>query len=230
MESNDPVNPKATLHVSAVIEVLFGFESSILDVGRLRMGETATETAFLILKDQDKRNLLAFNSSSPYVTVETVNPAEPDKNRIEVQIMVSPEAAAGRLNETITAKLTDNSRPASKLSIRGSIVGNIEIAPETMQLTADTSQSAVNQIERSVRVVSTRSDFEFKLKSVSDPNGYLSLAVDTVTAGERYIIRAGPNKKALGMGHNLAGEVKVVTSDVEQPELTFRYNIIFPRR
>ncbi len=201
-----------------------------MNFGRIRKSETATKTAVLILKDQSKQNLVNISSQSPYITVETTNSTEPDKSWIEVHVTVNPEAPAGQLNETVTAKLTDNSQPASNLSIRGTIVGNIEVTPETIRLTADTSRSAADQAEQVVRVVSTQSDVRFRLLSVSNPGDQLSLEVDTVVAGEQYVLRAKPNEKALGMGRNLVGEVKVLTSDAEQPEVTFRYNIIFPRR
>jgi len=216
--------------VSALIEAQFGFELHSLNFGRIEKGQTATQTAVLILKDQSKRNLLEIGSQSPYIALETTNSADPDQGRIEVQISVNSEAPAGRLNETIVARLSDNSHPASNLSIRGSIVGKVEIIPEAIGLTADTSQSAADQGEQSVRVVSTRSDFRFELKSVNDPNGYLSLEVDTIVQGQQYIIKAKPSENALRRGRNLAGEVKVLTSDAEQPEVTFRYNIIFARR
>ncbi len=230
VESNDPNNPKTSLHVSALIEVQFGFELYSLDFGRIHKGTTATKTAVLILKDQSKRNLLNISSQSPYISVETTNSTEPDKSRIEVQVTITPEAPPGRLNETVTAKLTDNSQPASNLSIRGTIVGNIEVTPETIRLTADTSRSAADQAEQVVRVVSTQSGVKFRLLSVTDPSDQLFLEVDNVVAGEQYVIRAKPNEKALGMGRNSSGEVKVLTSDIEQPEVTLRYNIIFSRR
>lgn len=189
-----------------------------------------TRTAILILKDQSKRNLLELNSRSPYSTVETVDSTNVDKSRIEVQVTVTPEVPAGRLNETVTAKLTDNSYPPSKLRLRGTVIGNVEITPEIIRLTADTSRSAADQAEQSVRVASTRDDIRFELLGVSDPKGQLRLEVDTIAPGEQYTIRARPNAKALAVGRNLAGEVKVLTSDKEQPEVTFRYNIILPRR
>lgn len=130
VESNDPVNPKTRVYVTALIEIQFGFEGYTLDFGRLRKGETATKTALLILKDQSKRNLLNISSPSPYITVETSNSSDADKSRIEVQIAVNSEAPAGRLNETITARLSDNSHAASSLNLRGSIIGDIEITPE----------------------------------------------------------------------------------------------------
>lgn len=230
VESNDPVNPKANLYVSALIEVQFGFELYGLDLGRIRKGETATKTAVLILKDQSKRNLLNVSSQSPYITVKTINSTGPDKSRIEVQITVNPKAPAGQFNESVTAKLTDNSQPASNLSVRGTIVGNIEVTPETVHLTADTSRSAADQAEQLVRVVSTQSDVKFRLLSVTDPSDQLSLEVDTVVAGEQYVVRAKPNEKALGSTRNVSGEIRISTNDTDQPMLTCRYTIIIPRK
>lgn len=230
VESNDPVNPKTRLHVSALIEVKFGFESYSLDFGDLHRGETATKTADLVLKDQSKRSLLELSSESPFVAVETTDSSGSDMSQIEVQVTVDGTAPEGPLNETIVAKLADNSHPPSNLRIRGSIIGNVKISPKIIRLTADTSESAANQAERTVRVIGTRSDFKFELLGVSDPRELVHLEVDTIASGTQYVIKAKPTEKALKMGRNLAGEIKVLTSDKEQPEVTFRYSIVFPRR
>jgi hypothetical protein len=87
-----------------------------------------------------------------------------------------------------------------------------------------------NLFEQTVKVASTKDDVKFGLLGVSDPDDRLILEVDTVTAGSQYVIRSKPNKMSLKESRNVSGEVKVLTDHSELPELTFRYNIIFPRR
>ncbi len=230
MESNDPVRPKVILSVSAQIDIQFGFETQILDFGRLLKGETATKTAIVTLKDHTKRNLLEVTSKSPYIGAEIIESTTTDADRIDIEVTVKEGAPPGKFNESITVRLSDNSYRRSSLALKGVIIGNIEATPESIRLTADTSRSVENQIEQSIRVVPTNNDFTFDIFGVSDPRDQVSLEVDTIALGEHYTIRVRPNEKALEMGRNLAGEVKVLTSDSEQPEFIIRYSIIFPKR
>jgi len=230
VESNDPVNPKATLHVSASIEIEFGFETTNLNFGHIRKGESTIKTAVLILKDQSKKGLLELNSQSPHVAVKTVKSTNNDGGQIGVEVTVKPEAPPGELSETITAKLSDGSHQASALRINGTIVGNVEVTPEFVRFTIDTSQTSTNQATQEVKISSTQSGAALQVLGVEDTSDYLTFEIDTVAAGEQYVVRAKPNAKALRMGRNVSGQVKVLTSDTEQPKVTFRYNIIFLRR
>ena len=229
MESNDLLNPKSTLNVSALIEIQFGFETNLLDFGRIRKGESATKTAVLIMKDQSKESLLELNSPSSHVAVKTIKPTKSNKGRVDVEVTVKPEAQLGKLNEMISARLTDSSHPASSLNVSGTIVGNVEVTPETIRFMVDTSRTAANQTERIVRVVSAQDVPRLRLLSVEDPQNLVAIEVDTVVSGKQYVIRARPNENALILEHNYSGEIKIMTDDTEQPEMRVGYYIILSK-
>lgn len=230
MESNDLVNPKSTLNVSVLIEIQFGFETSFLNFGRIRKGESTTKTAVVILKDQSKESLLELNAPSSYIAVKTIKSTNSDKGRIDVEVTVRPEAPPGKLKETITARLTDSSHPAASLNISGTVVGNVEVTPETIRFMVDTSRTAANQTEQSVRVVSAQGAPRLRLLSVGDTKNLVAIEVDTIVTGEQYVIRARPNENALKLGHDASGEIKIMTNDTEQPEMRIDYDIILSKR
>lgn len=229
VESNDPVNPKTSLYVSAFVEIQFGFEGYNLDFGRIRKGDSATKTTFLVLKDPAKTRALQIESKSPYVSVKRISSTNADNGRIQIEVTLSPEMPAGILNEIITASLSDNSHPASTLRISGTVVGNVEIKPETVQFMIDTTKAAADQPVQEVRVTSTRNDANLQILGVQDISGRVTFEVETVAAGHEYKIKARPNEKALEGTRTVSGEIRISTNDTDQPVLTCRYTIIFPR-
>ena len=230
VESNDPAKPKATLHVSALIEVEFGFEAHSLDMGRIHKGESSTKTAVLLFKDSSKRDLLELSSSKDHIVTRSTGSSSDNESRIDVEVTVGPDTPPGRLNETITAKLSDGSYPAASLRIAGIVVGNVEVSPETMRFTVDTSRTAANQSEQRVRVVSTQDGALLRLLSVEDTKKLLVIEVDTTVPGDQYVISARPSDDALVLKRNTSGEIKIQTDDPDQPDMRIRYSIVFPRR
>ncbi len=230
VESNDPAMPKATLHISALIEIEFGFEAHSLNMGRIRKGESTSKTAVLLIKDHSRRSLVELGTQSSHVVAKTLGPSSSGEGRIDVEVIVSRETPPGRLNETITARLSDDSYPAASLRITGTVLGNVEVTPESVRFIVDTSRSVADQAEQRVKVASTQNEARLQLLSVEDSKNLLAIEIDTVVADEHYVIRAKPNENALELERSASGEVKILTDDVEQPEMRFRYSIIFPRR
>jgi Protein of unknown function (DUF1573) len=225
VESNDPANPKASLKISAFIEVEFGFETYSLKMDQIRKGESKSKTAVLILKDSSKRNLLELNTQSSNIFVKIVESASGDEGRIDVEVTVKPGTPPGKLNETVTAGLSDASFPLSSLRIFGTIVGNVKVSPETVRFKTDTSLTVADQLEQKVRVVTTQNNVRFQLLGVKDPNERLAFEIDTLTTGKQYVIRAKPNENAMKLERMASGEIKIMTDDPDQPEIGVRYNI-----
>lgn len=182
------------------------------------------------MKDQTKARLLQMDSKSPHISVKTHGSANSDDDRIQVEVTLNPDAPAGRLNESVTAKLSDDSHPASTLRIRGTIVGNVEMTPETVRFTIDTTLAAKDQPVQQIRVTSTQNDANLQVLGVEDINGRLTFEVDALADGRNYIIRAKPNEKALDAKRSVTGEIRISTNDTDQPMLTCRYTIIIPRK
>lgn len=213
----------------ALVEIQFGFEEYHLNFDRIQMGESATDTATLVVRDPSKRGLIELSTGSPYVIAGAIGAANSDDGRIEIEVRVTPEAPPGKLNETITAALSDGSHSNSTLRLRGTVIGNIEVTPETVRFSIDESRSAVSPATQTIQVTSTSRAGGLRLLGVADTDSRLILEVDTVIAGQQYVVRATPNKDALTLDRNVSGDVKILTNDAYQPEMTCRYYIIAPR-
>ncbi len=193
------------------------------------MGELTTDTAILVVRDPSKRGLIELSTKAPYVIARAIGAANSDDGRIEVEVRVTPEAPPGKLNATITAALSDGSHENSSMRIRGNIIGNIEVAPETVRFTIDESRSAVSPATQTIQVTSTGRAGDLRLLGVADTDGRMILEVDTVVAGQQYVVRAKPSAEALTLDRNVSGDVKILTNDAYQPEMTCRYYIVAPR-
>ncbi len=228
--SNDPIRPSATLKISASIEVEFGFETNTLNMGQISRGETATKTATLLLKDISKRNLVAIGTGSSNISAKVLESNSANAGRIDVQVMVNPDYPIGRLNEIVTAKLTDDSHPAATLRVVGSVQGNVRVAPEAVHFTIDSSYAVTGQAVRDVKVISTQPNISFEVTSIEDEQNLLEIALDTIVTGREYVIKTEPNDNALRLNRVTSGRVLIKTNDVEQPKVSFSYRLIFTRQ
>lgn len=229
VESNDPAHPESTLRISVLIEVEFEFESSILSIGHIRKGAPTTKTAVLLIKDPSKRSLINLTSQSSQIAARLVESAAVDSGRIDVEITVSPETPAGKMNQWVMAEISDGSYPTARLQIEGTVVGNVEVSTENVRFTVDTSRAATAPTEQEIQVSGTQSEFKFRLLGVEDSKGLLAIDIDTVAAGERYVIRAKPNANALKLRGSASGVMRILTDDSEQPVFAIGYGIIIRR-
>jgi hypothetical protein len=230
VESNDPVKPKTTLKISAFVEVEFGFETNTLNMGRIPKGESDTRNAVLLLKDASKTDLVEVSTNSPDINARIINSDSGEEGRIEVEVTVNANMPPGRLNDMITATLTDESQPAATLRVVGDIIGNVELKPEAIHFTIDTSQATATEPFQEVRVVTTRDAASFNLLGVHDSRNLLTFEVDTLVAGKQYLLKAKPNENAMQLKRVTSGLVKVEIDDAEQPELNLSYRIILRRQ
>lgn len=229
VESNDPGNPNATLRISLFIEVEFEFAPSSLSLGHIRKGEPTTKTAVLMLKDPSKRSLITLNTQSSQIAASFLESTVADSGRIYVDITVSPEAPAGNLNQWVMAEISDGSYPTARLQIEGTVIGNVDVSPENVRFTADTSRAPSAQAEQEIQVSGTQSESKFRLLGVEDSKNLLAIAIDTVAVGERYVIRAKPNANALKLRGSASGELRIMTDNAEQPVFSVRYGILIAR-
>jgi hypothetical protein len=232
VESNDSRNPKVSLHVSALIEVEFGFQENSLNVGKLRKGQPFSRTATLLAKDQSLIKDIQFTSSSPYVTANPANtPAGggAEKGRLTVEVTVGAEMPVGRINATITAR-TRNQPPAqASLQIMGAVIGNVDVTPESIHFYIDTSKNDSGPVKQVIKVVSTVDAARLRLIEIKDADQRLAFRVDTVLAGKEYEITVTPLPAALNAGQDVAGVVTIITDDKEQPVTSVTYGLIFAR-
>ncbi len=230
VESNDPVNQKTTLHISALIEFNFGFEAYNLNFGRIHKGDSITKTAVLVIKDPSKRNLLELSAQSSHVNARVIPSSSDDESRINIEVTMNPDTPPGPINESITAKLLDDSYPAANLRIRGTVVGNVGITPENIRFSVDTSRTAAEQDIKTLKVISTSDHGKLRLLSVADPQDLLAFEVDTLVADRQYEIQVSLRESVMELSRYTVGDIRITTDDEEQPEVGVRYTLVFPRR
>jgi hypothetical protein len=230
VESNDPRKPRTIIDISAVVEVEFGFDQYFLDMGRIRNGQAESRTVALMLKDISKRQLLEISSQSPHVTARVVGSPAGSEGRLEVEVAVGPEMPPGRINETVTARVTDGSYPVAALLVSGNVVGNVEVIPETVRFVLDTSSSGTEQSSQMVRVVSTQEGASLRLLGIRDLNDLLAFEIETLVADKQYAITMKPRKNVAEQGRDVSGVVIILTDDPIQSEVRVPYGIVFPRK
>jgi hypothetical protein len=212
------------------VEVEFGFETNTLNMGRIPKGESSTRNAFLLLKDASKTDLVEVSTNSPDINARIINIAGGEEGRIGVEVTVNANMSPGRLNDMITATLTDESQLAATLRVVGNIIGNVELKPEAIHFTIDTSQATAAEPYQEVKVVSTNDDASFNLLGVRDTRNLLTFEIDTLTQGKEYLLKAKPNENAMQLKRVTSGLVKVEIDDAEQSELNLSYRIILRRQ
>jgi len=232
VESNDPRKPSALLHISAVVEIVFGFEQYNLDFGKLRKGQPVAITTTLIVKDPLIGKTVTFASSSPYVAaalVETSAGSNSEDGKLTVEVTGSPEMPAGKIKATLTARSGDRSVPEATIQVQGTVIGNLEVSPDIVQFHVDTTKGGSKPQAQVVRVTGTSEEVALQLLRVEDVNQKLQIQVDTLLAGKQYEISMRPQPSVLKDRQNVVGTVNITTDDKEQPLMSVTYFVSFGR-
>jgi hypothetical protein len=195
-------------------------------MGRIRKGESVSRTTTLLLKDTSKRDLLEIGSESSQIDVQIVDSNNENDGRIEVEVTVHARDSFGRLDERVSAKLTNGSHPESILRIIANVIGNVEVDPRSIHFIIDTAQAEPDVPIREVKVFSNSENAKFRLLSVEDTKNLLTVNADTLIADRQYRILARPNPKGMQLKRITSGIVKIKTDDPEQPEVSFSYRIV----
>jgi hypothetical protein len=227
VESNDPRNPRATLNISALIEVVFGFEEYLIDMGRIRKGQLVTKTATLIVKDQSLIKTLKFTSSSPNITANLSKTPTAEKGRLTVEISGTSEMPVGRISATIMARAGKDTVSEATLQINGAVIGNVDITPEVVQFYMDTSKSDSDPAKQIIRVISTVDEARLHLLRILDVDQRLIFKIDTLLADKQYEISVTPKPAVIRARQSVSGAVIITTDDKERPVTTVPYSIFY---
>ena len=229
VESNDPRNPRATLSVSALIDVAFGFEEYNLDMGTIRKGQSVSKSTILIAKDPSITKTITLVSSSPLFTATLANNPTAEKGRLTVQVSGAWGAPAGPFNATITARAGDQTALEAVLPIRGGMIGNFEVSPEIIRFHVDTSKGEAESVTQVIKIVNTTEGANYHILGLEDAYGRLTFHVDTLVASKQYEVSLTPQPEVLRARKNVSGTVTITTDDKEQPEMKVTYAIFFGR-
>ena len=229
VESNDPQNPRASLNISALVEIVFGFDEYSLDMGKIRKGQSVSKTATLVVKDPSTIGAIQFTSSSPYISAKVLDIPTAANGRLSVEISGTSDMPVGRISATITGRAGDSSASKATLQIKGAIVGNLDISPEAVKFRVDTSKHDSQSVKQVVSVVGTAEDIRLHLLEIKDADQRLTFHVDTLVVDKQYEISMTPQPEVLSARQNVAGIVTITTDDKEQPVLSITYSIYFVR-
>jgi hypothetical protein len=229
IESNDPRTPKATLNISVLIRVDFGFEEYSIDMGKLQKGQSVTKTATLIVEDSTVIKTMTLVSSSPYFSVKLVDNPAAEKGHLTVEVTGQSEIPAGRIDATITARANNLIASQATLPIRGRVIGNFEASPEVIQFHVDTAKGETKAAMQVIKFVSTADDAKYHIVGFQDTLNRLSFHVDTLVADKQYDVAMTPLPDVLGARKNVSGTVIITTDDIEQPTVKVSYAIFFGR-
>jgi len=232
VESSDPRNPRASLQISALIEVVFGFEQSVLDFGRIRKGQPVSISTTLLAKDPSITKTITFTSSSPHITANLAKaPAGSgsEKGRLTIEVNGSPEMPSGKLNATLTARAGAGSVADATIQIQGTVIGNVDITPDRVQFHIDTSKADAKPVKQVIKVVSTEDGAQIHILDIKDVDQRLKFHVDTLLADKQYEISLTPQPAVMKARQNVSGAFTITTDDKEQPVTPVTYWISFGR-
>ena len=227
--SNDPENPTTRISVTVLIEIEFDFESYSLNFGKLRTNDTATKSIFIQILDPEKTRITDITTSSPFVSVKRVEASDSADNRtrIELEVTLSPGLLSGRINETVTAHSSLESKSKATLRLTGSIVGDVEVIPEMLRFVVKESQSASNQnISQLLNITNNSENKLLRILGVRDPDDRLQLNVKTVEEGQKFELTATLKPDTLSTLGTQTGTIVITTNNQEQKEITVRYNVM----
>jgi len=230
VESNDPRNPRASLDVSALVEVVFGFEEYNLDMGKIRKGESVSKTATLLVKDPSIIKTIKFTSSSSYITAnlsKTPAGSGTEKGRLNVEVSGTSAMPVGRISATITARAGDRSVLEATLQIMGAVTGDVDISPEAVRFFMDTLKNDSKFAKQIIRVTSNVDEARLHLLDIKDADQRLTFHIDTLRAEKQYEISMTPKPTALGARKNVTGAVTITTDNKDRPVTSVPYSIIF---
>jgi hypothetical protein len=214
--TDSETNPKLTLTVKGTIEVLAAFENGYLDLGRVMMGTTKTQTVRIEAKDPVALRLSDLKVSNPAILkAEMVAGAAVPA----VKVTFTAGDAPGNVSGNITVATNVPEVPALTLQVRASVGGDLDVRPSTAVLSPFEKGQPPPEFTMRVASMSAR---PFTLLKLEDPSGMLAGNVAPQGGGwlVRVIARKAPKTSS--------GIFYVLTDRKDQPRLAIPYVVSDP--
>jgi hypothetical protein len=214
--------------VTISIEVAFGFENTNLGFGKVDRDEVVTKLTALTATDA--RNLIGLDlvSSSEFITASIADGSgiRPDEKKVSITVKVDPGLPLGRFNESITAKSSIDSLPDAILRVSGTIIGPVEVSPESVRfvLMQSSENSLVPEFHK-VRIINHVTGRMLSVISAQDPDGRMNVELKTIEDGREFELTVRP-KSAESIAGTVKGTIVIVTDHPDQRELTLAYTVI----
>ena len=229
--SNDPDNSTTKLYVTANIKVLFGFEASIIDFGKVQKDEKIKKSVNFVTQGLRGIEVTELKSSSEFITAKVITSESTAKSeeKIAIEICLLPGFPKGRFGAQITAKLRNDSLPGATLSITGVIIGDVEVSPESIKFSArnDTKQPFAPPFMK-VLIINHSETQKLSIEGIRDQHNRFEINLDTIQEGVKYEIAVTP-KDIKDLKGYLRGTVVVSTNIPTQKEISIPYTIVGQR-
>lgn len=227
VNSNDPETSAVLLRIAAFVDVSFGFESSGLDMEKLRPEQTMSKKAYIKLKEPGGATVKNIRTSSEFVEARVVDdPESVSGGRIPIEIRVKPGLPLGYFNNSVTVTPSVDTLPSATIRVYGTIVGDIEISPESVRfIVMKNADNSVLPSQEKVTIMNHSLGRALGIVRVFDPDGKLDIETQRVREGEEYLLLIRPiNPAELTLDH--AGAIVITTDDPELGDLLVHYEIV----
>jgi len=212
--------------MSGIIDIEFDFVSSNLSMGKVERNQTVVKTAQIQIKNPANTRITGIETSSPMIKVRLLEDTDISDNKVDVEVTLMPGLPPGRLSETVTVKSNLESKPEAKLRLSGLIIGEFEITPLSIAYFFNDSAGIVTDSSVKVTIVNHNDAVPLELVEISDPDGYLKIEKQTITAGQKYVLVCNLSEEKLPDSNRHNGNILIKTNNPVEKEKEISYRII----
>jgi len=228
--STDSTNLNATIRVLAKIELDFDFEIPNLYMGRIGKSDTVTKSAFIGVKGSEKIKILNVTSSSPYITAREVSlGADSGSSRIKIEVILRPGLLPGNFNESITVHSDLARKPEAKLYVSGTVPGDIDIEPRSMNFLIAGPPGSSNERTDSLFITDNLPKKDLEIESVRDADNHLQLKLTTEQPGWKFKLKITLKDQGVPKEGLLNGSIVITTNNPDFKEITVPYSAVWQK-
>ncbi len=219
------------MQVTANIKVTFGFETSIIDFGKVQKDNTVRKTANFITQGPKGIGITELKSNSEFITARVVTSESGVKSedKISIEICLLPGLPEKRFGAQITAISSDESLPISTLAVTGTIIGDIEVSPEILKFSSVGGEG--ERFEPSfikVSIINHSETRKLKIREILDQQNKMDISLRTAEEGEEYELTFTPKDIQIA-GKYVRGNVVVSTDLPDKRQINIPYTIAIDR-
>jgi len=164
---NDPLKPSQILELHSEIKPLMMLEPQVASLNQVPKGKATTTTVMVTSREKDLTPTQV-TSSSPAVTAKLgeTKDAVVDGETVKqtpIEITTVPAAEVGPINGQLSIRTSDPARLLN-LTLTGEIIGDVNVQPKPVALSAVEPGSSINQVVK----LTSRSNKPFKVEKVEE--------------------------------------------------------------
>lgn len=230
VQSNDPKQPRYTLKIKGIVEVIAAFEPDRLNLKNIAKGQTTTETVKLTGREVDKLKITELVSSKPEeLTAEMVT----EEGKPAVKVTFKAGDQAGRISGRVTAKTNLKEPEEIFLYVYGQVSEDLVTerpfvffpghpgagADSLLAETASILVAPFKMRNQAVKLkVSSLAGKPFEVTGIEDPEGnVIGTAVKENDEWQVFLMLAKKPKAPRGI-------IRILTDREDQPAIEVRYN------